>query len=331
MWDVGSAEWGHWNTDFPYVSGFGTTAEVTSAEGEKSEFIGRNGTLRAPEALAHHHWRGLFGRHYDPVAAIRSVVELGPGEEKSIGYAIAVTKSRQETAELLQRSLDVPSMERALADVKQSWIERLSAHRIETGDATFDAFINDWTRYQAISARIWGRAGYYQQSGAFGFRDQLQDSQVWLTIDDKKTREQINLHAAHQFADGSVYHWWHPLSEQGHVTKMTDDLLWLGFVTASYLKETGDFSILADAAPFLDDPAPAPLEEHVRRAFERVFARTSPRGLPFIGAGDWNDGLSHLGRQWRGESTWLAHFLLGLLRRFAEPADERGDHPRAQD
>jgi len=318
MWDVGNAQWGHWNTDFPYISAFGTTAEVTSAEGEKSEFLGRNGTLRSPEALAHREWRGLFGRHYDPVAAMRTVVELAGGEEKSIGFAIAVTRSHEETADLLQRSLDVASMETALADVKQSWNERLSSHRMETGDARFDSFINDWTRYQAVSARIWGRAGYYQQSGAYGYRDQLQDSQVWLTIDDRKTREQINLHAAHQFADGSVYHWWHPLSEQGLVTKMTDDLLWLGFVTANYLKETGDFSILADAAPFLDDETPAPLEEHVRRAFERVFARTSPRGLPFIGAGDWNDGLSAAGLREKGESVWLAHFLAGLLADWSE-------------
>jgi len=331
MWDVGSAEWGHWNTDFPYVCAFGTTAEVSSAEGEKAEFTGRNGTIRAPEALSRHAWRGLFGRHYDPVAALRTVVELGPSEEKSIGFAIAVTKSREECADLLQRSLDVPAMERALAEVRQSWVERLSTHRMETGDAGFDAFINDWTRYQAVSARIWGRAGYYQQSGAYGYRDQLQDSQVWLTIDDRKTREQINLHAGHQFADGSVYHWWHPLSEQGLITKMTDDLLWLGFVTANYLKETADFSILGDEAPFLDDATPAPLEEHVRRAFERVFTRTSPRGLPYIGAGDWNDGLSAAGLREKGESVWLAHFLAGLLGDWSEIAKRSGRSEFARD
>lgn len=331
MWDVGSAEWGHWNTDYPYVSAFGTTERVVSAEGDKTEFLGRNGNVRAPEALGRHDWRGLFGRHFDPVAAMRSVIELVPGEEKSIGFAIAVSTSREECAELLEQSLNVAAMERALADVTRSWTERLSTHRMETGDARFDALVNDWVRYQAISARIWGRAGYYQQSGAYGYRDQLQDSQVWLTIDENKTREQIKLHAAHQFADGSVYHWWHPLSEQGHITKMTDDLLWLGFVTANYLKETADFSVLVDTAPFLDEKAPATIEEHVRRAFERVFARTSSRGLPYIGAGDWNDGLSAAGLREKGESVWLGHFLAGLLGDWSEIHNRSGRAAFARD
>lgn len=318
MWDVGSKRWGHWNSDFPYVAAFGTTEKVTSAEGDKTAFLGRNGTLRAPVALGEAEWPAYFGRHYDPVAAMRFPVTLGPGEEKSLGFAIAVGESREASAKTLEHALSVRAMEHALEDVKESWTKRLASHRIETPDRRFDSIINDWVRYQAISARLWGRAGYYQQSGAFGFRDQLQDSQVWLTIDAQRTRDQIALHSKHQFADGSVYHWWHPLSELGHVTKMTDDLLWLSFVTANYIRETGDVSVLGDTAPFLDEEAPAPLEEHVRRAFERVFRRTSPRGLPLIGAGDWNDGLSAVGLEEKGESIWLAHFLAGLLGEWAE-------------
>jgi cellobiose phosphorylase len=318
MWDVPNKRWGHWNTGFPYYSAFGTTGEVSSAEGEKSAFLGRNGSLRDPAAIGQREWRGLFGRHHDPIAAMRQVVNLAAGEERTIGFAIAVETSRDKSSALLQKSLNVAGMKNALADVKASWVERLSAHRMETPDARFNSFINDWTRYQAISARIWGRAGYYQQSGAFGFRDQLQDSQVWLTIDDKRCRVQINLHAEHQFRDGSVYHWWHPLTEQGLVTTMTDDLLWLSFVTANYIKETGDYSVLDDMRPFLDEAEPAPIEEHVRRAFERVFKRTSARGLPFIGTGDWNDGLSAAGAEEKGESVWLAHFLVGLLADWSE-------------
>ena len=318
MWDIGSKRWGHWNTDFPYVAGFGTTEDVISAEGEKSEFLGRNGSVRAPAALLRDEWRGLFGQHYDPVGAMRTVIELAAGEEKSLGFAIAVDRSKEGVTDLLRRWLDVKAMQGALDESKRSWIERLAEHRIETDNPRFDSFVNDWTRYQAISARIWGRAGYYQQSGAYGFRDQLQDSQIWLTIDPRRCRNQINLHAEHQFADGSVYHWWHPLSEQGLITRMTDDLLWMSFVTPNYIKETGDFSLLDDRTPFLDESEPAPLEEHVRRAFERVFRRSSPRGLPYIGAGDWNDGLSAAGLLEKGESIWLAHFLAGCLGEWGE-------------
>ena len=318
MWDIGSKRWGHWNTDFPYVAGFGTTEKIVSAEGEKTEFVGRYGSARNPEAIGRAEWRGLFGEHYDPVAAMRSSIELTAGETRTVGYAIAVESSRQDSESLLAKWLDVKAMQGALEESRMSWIDRLAAHRIETPDGRFDSFINDWVRYQAISARIWGRAGYYQQSGAYGFRDQLQDSQVWLSIDPPRTRKQINLHAEHQFADGSVYHWWHPLSEQGHVTQMTDDLLWMSFVTPNYIRETGDFSVLDDETPFLDEKAPAALEEHVRRAFERVFRRTSPRGIPYIGAGDWNDGLSAAGLEEKGESIWLAHFLAGCLGEWAE-------------
>jgi cellobiose phosphorylase len=318
MWDIGNKRWGHWNTDFPYVSAFGTTEPIIAAEGEKSAFVGRYGSLRAPAALEQREWRGLFGRHHDPVAAMRTAVELAPGESKSLSFAIAVDTSRDASAALLKRALHRGFMEKALEEVKRSWVDRLSAHRIETENPRFDHLINDWVRYQAISARIWGRAGYYQQSGAYGFRDQLQDSQVWLTIEPERCRKQINLHAEHQFADGSVYHWWHPLSEQGHVTKMTDDLLWMSFVAPNYIRETGDFSLLDDRTPFLDEESEAPFEEHVRRAFERVFRRSSERGLPYIGAGDWNDGLSAAGMEERGESLWLAHFLAGCLGEWAE-------------
>jgi cellobiose phosphorylase len=215
--------------------------------------------------------------------------------------------------------------------VRDGWRRRLAAHRLETPSPTLDPLLNDWFRYQAISARLWGRAGYYQQSGAFGFRDQLQDSQLWLTVDPELCRRQLRLHAAHQFADGSVYHWWHPLSEQGHVTRMTDDLLWLAFVAASYVQETGDLSLLDDAEPYLDDSEPRPLLDHVERAFGRVFRRTGRRGLPYVGGGDWNDGLSALGLEERGESVWLAQFLAGLCGDWSEVHRRRGDVARADE
>jgi cellobiose phosphorylase len=331
MWDVPNKRWGHWNTDFPYICAIGTTAEVSDAEGEKSSFLGRYGILRGPESLASATWKGEFGKFQDPIAAMRSPVEIDPDGEIRIGFAIAVTRSRAETEGLLQSSLNLERMDAALGDAKKAWVDRLADHRIEIPDQRFGSLVNDWIRYQAISARIWGRAGYYQQSGAFGFRDQLQDSQIWLTIDPAKCRDQIRLHAEHQFADGSVYHWWHPLSEMGHVTAMTDDLLWLSFVTSNYIRETGDASVLDDTARFIDDESPASIEEHARRAFERVFMRTSSRALPYIGAGDWNDGLSAVGLEERGESVWLGHFLAGLLGDWEEIHRRTGKAPFAAD
>lgn len=332
MWDLPSPRWGHWNRSFPYWSAFAAAAPVAAAEGDKAAFLGRCNDWSRPKALHRDaRWPSLFGRHHDPVAALRCDVDLAPGGARDLGFTLATAGDRDEAAALARRFAAPNVMDASAAATVSGWKDRLTAHRIETPDPLLDTLANDWLRYQAIAARLWGRAGYYQQSGAYGFRDQLQDSQVWLTIEPPRCREQINLHAAHQFADGSVYHWWHPLSEQGHITKMTDDLLWLAFVIANYLKETGDLSILDDRAPYLDDPEPHSLLDHVERAFARVFARTGPRGLPYIGAGDWNDGLSALGLEERGESVWLAQFLIGLLADWSEIHRRRGEPGRAEE
>jgi len=313
MWDVPSERRGHWNTEFPFVSALACTEPVEAAQGDKAAFLGRNGRLEAPAALAEPRWRPQFGMHEDAVAALRSVVELAPGATADVGYVLAVGESEASAAQRLERYRLVHAITGELAEVRAGWRARLAVARVETPDRALNFLANDWLRYQAISGRLWGRCGYYQQSGACGFRDQLQDSQVWLESEPERCRAQIDLHARHQFADGAVYHWWHPLSEQGHVTRMTDDLLWLAFVTASYIRETGSLDVLSDEAPFVDDPRPVPLFGHILRAFDRVFSRMSPRGLPYIGAGDWNDGLSAVGLRERGESIWLGHFLAGLL------------------
>jgi cellobiose phosphorylase len=332
MWDVPSPRWGHWNRRFPFWSAFAASAPVAAAEGDKGAFLGRYGDWARPAALqSGAPWPGLFGRHHDPVAALRCDVEIATGGACDLAFTLATCEERGEAVKLAREFAAPGMVDASLDDSAESWGFRLASHRIETPEPLLDALANDWLRYQAISARLWGRAGYYQQSGAFGFRDQLQDSQVWLTIEPRRCREQIALHAAHQLADGSVYHWWHPLSEQGHATRMTDDLLWLAFVTANYLKETGDLTILDDAAPYADDPRPRPLLDHVDRAFARVFSRTSARGLPLIGAGDWNDGLSALGLEERGESVWLAEFLAGLLADWCAIHRRRGETARAEE
>ena len=331
MWDVSGGRWGHWNRDFPYWSAFAAAQAVSAAEGDKAAFLGRGEGWGRPGALRPGvRWVGSFGRHGDPVAALRSDLELTAGGTFDGGFALATAAGREEVAALARRFAVAGTMDESLAAARDGWSRRLAGHRVEIPSPGLEPLVNDWCRYQAISARLWGRAGYYQQSGAYGFRDQLQDSQLWLTIDPPRCRAQIRLHAGHQFADGSVYHWWHPLSEQGHVTRMSDDLLWLAFVTASYLKETDDLGILDDPAPYLDDPAPRPLLDHVERAFARSFSRTSPRGLPYIGGGDWNDGLSALGLAEQGESVWLAQFQAGLCADWSEVHRRLGNEERAR-
>ncbi len=329
MWEVPSEQHGHWNTCFPFISAFAGTEPVLSAQGDNASFVGCYNDLKRPEALCQDVWKPQFGRHEDPIAAIRCTFPLRPLESREAGYVLAMEESSTAATDLLSNLCQQDVIGKSLEKVKASWHDRLAKSRIETPDASWNHLANDWLRYQAISSRIWGRCGYYQQSGAYGFRDQLQDSQIWLGIDPHKCKEQISLHAAHQFSDGSVYHWWHPLSEQGLTTKMTDDLLWLGFVTANYIKQTGDFEILQATAPFLDDQRPSSLRDHIDRAFGRVFDRTSPRGLPYIGAGDWNDGLSGVGLNEKGESIWLAQFLAGLLAEWSQIYRRTGDEHTA--
>src|SRR6185295_15351300 len=181
MWDVPSRRWGHWNRSFPYWSAFAASAPVAAAEGDKGAFLGRCGDWTRPAALQRDaRWPSLFGRHYDPVAALRCDVEIATAGACDLAFTLATASERDEAISLA-REFAVPGMvDASLDDTAEDWHFRLLAHRIETPEPLLDALANDWLRYQAISARLWGRAGYYQQSGAYGFRDQLQDSQVWL-------------------------------------------------------------------------------------------------------------------------------------------------------
>jgi cellobiose phosphorylase len=193
------------------------------------------------------------------------------------------------------------------------WQELTGRLVIETPDPSLNVMANGWLVYQTIVGRLWGRSAYYQTGGAYGFRDQLQDSLVWLLLGrPEKTLEQIRLHAAHQFQEGIVLHWWHPLAESGLRSNYSDDLLWLPFVVLHYLLETGDFAILEEEMPFFDGGS-ASLWEHCRRAFQVALSRRSERGLPLILEGDWNDGLNATGPDGQGESIWIAHFLYYLL------------------
>ncbi|HEY3267003.1 MAG TPA: glycosyl transferase family 36 [Armatimonadota bacterium] len=298
-------------------------------DADKESFLGRYGDPSAPAALRERSLAGRTGSWNDSVGALQARLPLAPSETREVVFVVGAG-SRDEARTCVHRFGAPGAVDAALEGVKGFWAGIVDGCRVETPDPALDLMTNVWLKYQAIAGRMWARTGYYQNSGAFGFRDQLQDSHIWMPLEPDRARSQILMHAGHQFANGTVQHWWHTCSNIAAVTDCSDDLLWLSYLAMNWIDETDDVSLWDAPAPF-QDGGEAPMYDHCVRAFDKVFTRFSPRGLPLIGDCDWNDGLSHAGRKWKGESVWLAHFLTGLLRRFAEHAGERADSARAAD
>jgi cellobiose phosphorylase len=315
LWEIPSQR-GHWNTNWDYTAFFACNENVDGFEGDKEKFIGLYQNLVKPLSLQTGNLSGTVGKWNDSIASLQKVIEVLPNEKKEIHFYLGAQQDESVIIPLLQKYRQPDFIEQAFLKVKGKWKQLLSTTTINTPDEALNFMTNTWLKYQAISGRIWGRAAYYQQSGAYGFRDQLQDSQVFLYIEPELTKNQILLHAKHQFKTGKVLHWWHPITEMGLDGNMSDDLLWLPFVTVQYIKETGNLKFLEETVPFYDDSQPATIIEHCLRAIDSVIKNVSDRGLPLILAGDWNDGLSAVGLEQKGESIWLAHFLYYILKEF---------------
>lgn len=312
---------------FPKAAGF---------DGDKEMFLGRYGELFAPAVVQKGKCTNSEGKWGDPTASIQMDVNLAKGESKTVIFTLGATRSREQSERIIKKYNTVSSADQELVKVKALWDSFVSATYIETPDESMNFMTNIWLKYQAISARIWGRCAYYQSSGGYGFRDQLQDCQIFFSTRPELAKKQILLHAEQQFPDGTVYHWWHHGTTMGAITNCSDDLLWLDFITLNYLDETADDSILDSKVKFLPDPktkevTEGTLYDHMQRAIDKVFTRFSDRGLPLIGECDWNDGLSHVGIKWKGESVWLAHFLYGILKRIVPIMEQRGDKKKAQE
>jgi len=328
LWEVPSDK-GAWNRDWEFVAFHGCNRTPKSYDGDKESFLGAYEHQRNPKAVR----EGTLGRNtgdgLDAVASLQLELDLEPGQSDSVVFTLGAVQRRSEVARLTSAYATPQSVDEALKDVKEMWRDLLGRSGVRTPDESMNLLLNTWLKYQAISGRMWGRTGYYQTGGAFGFRDQLQDSQIFLPLQPDRTADQIRLHARHQFRNGTVYHWWHPLSEVGLPTNITDDLLWLPYLVSEYLTETGDTRLLRAREPFLDDPKSASIYDHCLRAIDKTLSRMSKRGIPLIGAGDWNDGLSAVGLRWKGESVWLGQFLHRILLDFAEVAEWMGDDKRA--
>ncbi|MGE5742155.1 MAG: GH36-type glycosyl hydrolase domain-containing protein, partial [Candidatus Aminicenantes bacterium RBG_16_66_30] len=332
----------------PYAQGFSDRIVFAAASepnrtltGNRTEFIGRNGSLRSPAAMRRSGLSGRTGAGLDPCAALSVVIELSEGEEKEVVFLLGASRGEEEAQRLVKTYGGAASARQSLQAVWDRWNRLLGAVYVDSPDQSFDVLVNGWLAYQVISSRFWGRSGYYQSSGAYGFRDQLQDSMALLDGAPWLAREQILLSAEHQFREGDVQHWWHPPSGRGVRTHISDDSLWLPYAVCRYVKATGDSGLLDEQRPFLEGRPVDPGEdarfdlwqrssemgsvyEHCVRAIKRGLTY-GVHGLPLMGSGDWNDGMNLVGRGGRGESVWLAWFLFDVLCRFAELADAKGD------
>lgn len=319
LWEIPIKNRGHWNIDYPYIGFISSSEKIIEFEGDKEKFIGNYGSIEKPLALQNGKLTNTEGKWYDSIGTVKIEIEIPSESEKRFNFILGLKQNYESIRDTYLFYSSLENVDQKFEQVKSEWDKILSTLEVSTPDHSINLLVNRWLRYQAISGRLWARTAYYQQSGAFGFRDQLQDSLVFLPIDPSKTKSQIILHAKHQFNDGQVLHWWHPISETGLQTDMTDDLLWLPFLIIQYIKETNDFSILSELVEYYDDNGkPDSLLNHSIKAIDKVLSRFSSRGLPFIGAGDWNDGLSAVGLEWKGESIWLAEFLYLILNEFSE-------------
>lgn len=325
LWGFADEKGRHNNVDWPYTAFAAVSEPLKSFDCDKETFIGLYNNDDRPRAMNDAVLAGKTGRFTDAIAALQVAVTLLPGESKTIVFTLgAAEDGKEDAAELIGRYTSVEQSKQAFQAVRAFWARFIDTEHVETPDDAFNFMTNTWMKYQSISCRLWGKSAFYQVSAGIGFRDQLQDSQIFLVSEPAFTKKQLLLHASQQFVEGDVLHWWFSIRGGGPRTNCSDDLLWMPFILDAYLKETDDFSILDEMVPFLNGPA-ASFYDHCKRAIERSFSRFSPRGIPLMGDHDWNDGLSAVGTLLKGESFWVAEFLYMILESFIPVAVRRGD------
>ena len=337
----------HYNPDFPGRSSFlACDRDLMSWTASRTEFVGRNGRPAAPAAMKRSHLGGVSGRFHDNCGAIMTRLELSPGESGDIVFLLGQTPTLDEARELVARYRTPGAVEFSYGVARTEWTRTLGVIEASTPAPELDILINGRLLYQALSCRLWGRTATYQSSGAFGFRDQLQDALCLMYARPELVRAQIIEASRRQFAEGDVLHWWQPVSGRGVRTRITDDRHWMPFITAAYVAATNDVSLLDERTPFIEAPSLDPgredayvqpvisektasVYEHCVAALETAFA-TGKHGLPLIGGGDWNDGMNRVGHEGLGESVWMAWFLDVVLRSFAPLCELKGEPERAQ-
>jgi cyclic beta-1,2-glucan synthetase len=335
-----------WNPAFAHrVAFIDLGGRQTRWTADRREFIGRNGELSAPAALMNgERLSGRVGCALDPCGVLQTELALAPGEVAEVVFFLGDGAGEAHARQLIQR-YRAADLDAELDSVRAFWDSTLGAVQVKTPDRSMDLMLNGWLLYQTIACRLWARAGFYQASGAYGFRDQLQDVMALTFSRPELVREHLLRAAAQQFPEGDVLHWWLPQSGQGVRTRISDDRLWLPYAAAHYVAATGDALVLEEAIPFLDGPVLQPgelenfrpwkpgaevasLYEHCARAID-CSLEVGRHGAPLMGSGDWNDGMNRVGEAGQGESVWLGWFLVATIKAFAGIAEARGDRDRA--
>jgi cyclic beta-1,2-glucan synthetase len=312
---------------------------------DRAEFLGSHGSYTSPAALERVGLTPRVQAGVDPCAAMQVLLWLQPGETKEVTFLLGQGNDRADTERIISHYQDFQNVEAAWQELTTFWDETLGQIQVDTPNKGMDILLNRWLLYQSLSARFWGRTGFYQSSGAFGFRDQLQDAMAYVHSNPTLLRQHLLESAAYQFEEGDVLHWWHPPAGRGVRTHCSDDLLWLPFAAALYVESTGDVSILNEHVPFL---SAEPLKqgeherygqfpsipngsfyEHCCRAIQKG-TTAGIHGIPLMGAHDWNDGMNLVGAKGTGESIWLGWFLSATLKNFAPICELMDDRERAE-
>lgn len=337
-----------YNGDFRNEILFVSCSEkINSYSADKSSFIGKGGSLAKPESLLYKELPNNCGAGLDPCVALKVNIELEPQEEKEVIFIIGEVQDPSLIEKLVDKYLNIEQTNNEFENIKEYWNNILTQIVVDTPDNSTNYLLNGWLLYQTLACRIFARSAYYQASGAYGFRDQLQDTLSLLNARPEIARNMILQHSTRQFFEGDVQHWWHPYTDgRGVRTRMSDDLLWLPYVTSEYITSTGDNLILDEVTSYIEDSQLSEKEheryttprlsdnfgsiyEHCIKAIDRSI-KFGQHGLPFIGCGDWNDGMNKVGVAGKGESVWLAWFLYKVLNMFAPICEMKGDFERSK-
>ncbi len=307
---------------------------------DRAAFVGRGGSLAAPAALCHDRpLKPVAGAGLDPCAVLTTDIKLAPGASCEIVWTIGQAADR-DAARALIAHWRAADLDAEMARTKAQWRSTLATVQVRTPNRALDIMLNGWLLYQVLGCRVWGRAGFYQASGAYGFRDQLQDGGALLLARPDLVRPHLLRAAGRQFREGDVQHWWLPETGRGVRTRISDDRGWLAISVADYVETTGDTDVLNTPIPFLlgrplelhehdafyqpeTSLDRASLYTHCARALDQSVAMTGALGLPLIGGGDWNDGMNRVGEGGQGMSVWLGWHLIHAITRFAPFADAR--------